>query len=390
MMTMRININRLVTTLAAALYYLALVIVNQFGGRVVSLIWLLAVGFAAFVGVWGRKLHFRWSEVGLIVMIILTGMLNIHFIGGTTYINQGLIICFFLVSIMLSSPYVNENIILALFFLNVIVVIYRFSTVGFRGMIYTSSSSNFVSVQLLYPLVVYYCIVERNNKRIRVFPALCAWVLSLLSRGRGGILATTILLVGIVLLAYNKAMEIKKIIAILVGIIAIGVCALNAEKIIEKVNNSIVSEYFRDRGMESVRTEIWKDYIKSLDSEKEVLLGGDITNTYAGMYYSGNVHNSFLNIHIHNGLIMVSVVLLLVVCAFYRGVKWRKWVYLVCMGAMFLRAFTDNVFWPAYGTPVLFFLLLWLPPRYRLCSKNTTVNERTLLDSIEEVSCEQK
>ena len=111
--------------------------------------------------------------------------------------------------------------------------------------------------------------------------------------------------------------------------------------------------------MRSSRTLIWSDYLDRINNFKYLIFGVDINQSYAANVHNGNLHNSFLNIHAHNGLIMLSVIIWLLAKSFYHAIKNRCWIYVVCASAMLVRAFTDNVFWPAYGTSVLFFLIFW-------------------------------
>ncbi len=343
----------------ALLYFLGILIPTQISGLFALLSWYIALFCAGLTGLSTIGAKINKSIFYVIIVVLITGGLNIAFIGTTTINDQLLLIFYIFISLALTSPYLDENIILIVVYLNAIVVAYKFITLGFFGQIYLKASSNFVSVYLMYPLIVYYCISERKDCKLNLVPALITWILSLLSRGRGGIITTTLLFVGLLLTYLNKSKSTKKVILSMALIILTAAVFLNADMIIAKLNSSVITAYFRDRGMRSSRLLIWNDYLEHINNIKYLICGVDIDQTYAAVGAASNLHNSFLNIHAYNGLIMLAVIIWLLAKSFYHAVKNRCWVYIVCASAMLVRAFTDNVFWPAYGTAVLFFLIFW-------------------------------
>ena len=44
---------------------------------------------------------------------------------------------------------------------------------------------------------------------------------------------------------------------------------------------------------------------------------------------------------------------------FTQSIKKQNYIYIVCMISIMIRAFTDHVFWPAYGTPILFYFMFY-------------------------------
>ena len=362
-MTQRFDSKRILVNTAVALYFIAMIVSTQMGGLLVSLLWYGSVTFGAVIALYSCDLKIERYKIVFMALTVITGVINMYFIGTTRIRDQVLIFFLMLLSMLFTSEYASENTFLFASVANILLVIFKFLTVGFHGQIYNASSTNFISVYLLYPTVMYYIKAERNNSKIALYPAAVIWILSLLSRGRGGIIATSILLLGIFIYVFKRTEDKWRILFIYGVILVAGVLAYNLDVIINKINSSVITEYFRHRGMKSIRTTIWSDYFDhTFASVKEIILGTDISKTFAGMYKMGNPHNSFLNIHMHNGLIMLIAVIGLLIKRTVDSIRSRNLIFTVCMLSMMFRAFTDSVFWPAYGSAVLFAFLFWETP----------------------------
>ena len=114
---------------------------------------------------------------------------------GNATINDVIFVALFgLTSTALTSKELEESTLLIVLGLNIVVVVFKLLTVGVTGQIYISSSRNFISVFLMYPLVIYYSIIARENKRISLIPIVISWIICLIARGRGGIISCTVFL----------------------------------------------------------------------------------------------------------------------------------------------------------------------------------------------------
>lgn len=354
----KFSTTHLITSVFSILFFVALVVVNQMGGRVIAYYWDLTVILSAMMAVMVN--HFKIGKVRIffIILTFFTGMCNYYFVGNTTIVNQILLILFVAVSMLFTNKNVSEKVFLYMIYLNVLVVIYKFLTVGFSGAIYTNSTSNFVSIFLLEPTAIYYATLERQNKQIDIKPMCVVWVVCLLARSRGGILTSSFLLIALFFQYFKERKKSSKLFIASAAGIALFALLLNMQSFINKLSNSVMMEYFIDRGMESSRTVIWADYLSYAFADvKSFLLGGSMTRTIAEIFFLGNPHNSFINIHIHNGLIMLIAIVVLIIMNLVNAAKSKKWIYVFCFLTLVARAFTDNMFWPTYGTPVLFYFL---------------------------------
>lgn len=310
-----------------------------------------------------------------IAACMITGILNHVLIGNTPISNQVLMVLFIFASLLFTDRKAQEKTMIYGLFLIAGFILYRYLTVGFFARIFLLSSENFTSVYLLFPTCVYYILCERNKKTIRMYPALITWVLCLLGRGRGGIVSSSALLVGLIFYRNYKSTQIKKIIMVCVLIVIAAGVMLNLPAIADKLSHTEIFHDFSEKGVNNdSRGRIWSNYFKKVFiSLKYVLLGGELKNTIALRKYNGNLHNTYLQIHAFNGLVMVlftvSLLIRNLICAFRN----KKWLYCICTAVIMFRAFTDIIFWPQVGTPILFFLL-FLPfdDKNYLCKEHHT------------------
>lgn len=355
-----LDLKKIIVNAAIVLFFAAMLVTTQLSGIAASLVWYTALAFGLVAALYSCDLRPPKTFIAFALLVAATGAVNLVFTGTTTPRTLFLLLTLCVISLLFSSDDASEWSFLIALGLNMLMIMFRFATVGFHGEIYTNASTNFVSVYLLYPTVMYYITLERKGRHIPWYPAAAIWLFSLLSRGRGGILATSLLLLGIMLIVFIRSADKWKLLIVYAGIFALGMLILNADVIAEKLGASVMTEYFRNRGFRSSsRIRVWTDYLsRSFSSVKNALLGTNISSTLAGTTLKGNPHNSFINIHTYNGMLMLLVVIFLearnALLSFVRGHR----VFTLCLLVMLLRSFTDMVFWPSYGSPVLFFMLL--------------------------------
>lgn len=351
------------------LYFISLLLTTQISYYPVAIMFYFSLVLCGFSGLLINRCKLSAKRIFVIVLIVLTGLMNLCLIGETSVKNQIFLFFYGIASISFTDDALSERTILVAIWINVIAVVCRFLMVGFWGQIYINASSNFVSVYLMYPTVMYYSIVEKKNRRVNIIPAVVVWGLSLLSRGRGGIISSTLFLMLLCLVQYRNFRLKKRLIIAIIGIIAAAAIIINLESILIKLNSSIVMEYFISRrGLRSSRFKIWEEYImQAAVSIKNFLFGVNVSHISIGLEFESNPHNSFLSIHMYNGIFTLIVVLIMLIKNGYTGIKNRNFLYVVCMISMMMRAFTDRVFWPAYGTPILFYFMFYYNNKHLKC-----------------------
>ncbi len=356
-----INSKKGLVNFSVLFYFITFLLVNQFNHYFIAIIFYFSLVLSCFVGLIINKCMLSSEKILVIILIMFTGIINYFFVGTTSIKNQIFLYVFCLASTTFTNNTLSEKTVLIATWLNIIVVIYRFSTVGFWGQIYTNATSNFVSVYLMYPTVLYYTIVAKKKKKINLFPATIVWLLSLLSRGRGGIISTTIFIIMLYFVQYHTLHIKSRLLITVMGIISASVAIINLDIILDKLNTSIIMEYFIARGgLKSSRIRFWAEYIvQTVSSIKNILFGTNVSNIGIGQELDFNPHNSFIEIHMHNGIFTLMIVFIMLAKNGYISIKKQNYIYIVCMISIMIRAFTDHVFWPAYGTPILFYFMFY-------------------------------
>lgn len=346
-------------TSAGLLYFLALALQTQSTSMFTRLFWYFALLFGTCVSLLHNQHFLCKPYVPFLAIFTVTGLANYFLVGSISLTSFILMYMQFFIALLFFNKDFNYKSLLFVLLLNGGIVIFRFITGGFWGQIYVSSSNNFVSVYMLYPLVLYYALAEFNQEKPMFWPAVFYWIMSLLSRGRGGIIASSFLVVCLAYLFFKRKKLDFKVACISLIFVAISILAINIDRILLWINSSVISETFRNRGMNSSRTVIWKDYFTHMKSSAiSVIFGVDIQTTIAWTKYQGNCHNSFFNIHMNNGLIALIYVLIMCVQDAFHAIKLRRPIFFVCFVTLLLRGFTDNVFWMTYGTVAFFAMLL--------------------------------
>ncbi|MBO4926911.1 MAG: hypothetical protein J5379_01480 [Clostridiales bacterium] len=360
-MTDSFNVKNATITMAGCSYFVAMALLTQTEIMPVRLFWYAALLFGSVVSLIVNIHLFRKLSFAFLSVFVLTGIANYFLVGSIELKPLALMVMQFLICFLFINERFQHEALIPVILLNAALVVFKFLTVGFYGQIYVAASENYVSIYMLFPTIMYYALAEIKGKKTVLWPALIVWILSLLARGRGGIITSTLFAVGITLCIYQKKKRDFRAVVIPIVIVGISVMVINLDAILEAFGGSMVSEIFRDRGLKSSRTELWEDYIQHATSDvTSIVLGPDIHKTLSWRRYQGNAHNSYINIHANNGLISLAFVLGLVLRNIHVAIKGKKPVYLVCLIALLVRAFTDSVFWLTYGTVSLFFMLFLL------------------------------
>ena len=343
------------------MYFLFMIFTNQIENYVVFVGFYASLLLCGAVVLYAADFYLQTRRIMVTLVLIITAAVNAFIVGNAT-INEIIFIGLFSwASLALASEELEEKTLLIAFGLNAAVVLYKFATVGVvSGQIYTSASRNFVSVYLMYPLVIYYSIVERKKKDINMLPLVIAWLISLFAQGRGGIISSTFFLVGVYLVKYRDMKSRGKIIATVFMLITVAVVMLNIATIFQSIGASSMWEMFARNGMKSSRTFFWPEYIElATGNVKNFLFGANVEKTYIGRELDGNPHNSFMELHMLNGIIGLGLIIIILVKNGIKSIRNRDYLFLVCMLSIVLRAFTDHVLWAAFGTPVLFYFMFY-------------------------------
>ena len=182
-----------------------------------------------------------------------------------------------------------------------------------------------------------------------LLPAILSWGLSLLAGGRGGLIACTILVGGLLIsrfLADETTRRERVILGLLLFVILVPVMVIILELFTSRFTGLYVVSRFLDKGLDGGgRLDCWTEYIqKTLQSGTRILFGTPLDEVGWVIYYKGNLHNSYLFVHAYLGIGGLIFLLVMLVRAIIYGIRMRKWIYIWCILAFSFRALTDHVF----------------------------------------------
>ena len=232
-----------------------------------------------------------------------------------------------------------------------------------------SSSNNYVSIMLLLSAAFYYIPLEEEIHRTRLIdlvPAGICFLVSVWASGRGGILASGILL-GLITVCYLRSVTGKnpRRIALLCLLVLAALVFL-------LVSDTSVSKWFFSLGKwqrkgtnTDDRMEVWGSYLsKAGESLSYILFGAPLKDIPVIHQFGDNCHNSFLHLHAFNGIGMFLLYLVMLVWSFGYYLRRKQYIMASILTTLVIRAMTDKFIFGQYGMPVMLFFVLW--PRLRM------------------------
>jgi hypothetical protein len=183
-------------------------------------------------------------------------------------------------------------------------------------------------------------------------PALIALVLSVWAVGRGGILSSAFLAIGIFFVVKKTRLDY---LVIVLGCILLFV-GLYGEEFLPVLlfEKSFSLSKFDFGVVELARADIIGRYISMLDIDR-VLVGFDWYESYY-LFPSGNLHNSYLELHYRIGIFAFMVVLMAFI-ALAKGLLHKR-IYFVLLATIMIRAVSDTVMLPAHMFDFVFYFLV--------------------------------
>ena len=237
-----------------------------------------------------------------------------------------------------------------------------------------TSSSNYISVLLLLACAYYYIAVERNSGKIRLIdliPSFISLYISIWAGGRGGILAFTFLTVCLLILYLKTITSRNAKRAVIIACVLMFAILIVAYRNISLIQTFMGLGRWADRGADnSSRSAIWSSYIsKAFESFLYLLFGAPLSRIPIINVFEGNTHNSFLQLHAYNGIIMFVVVFVMIFTSLWSYIKTRQYIMTAIMMTIIIRGMTDKFIFCQYGMPIQLFFILY--PGVSLRNTNT-------------------
>jgi hypothetical protein len=238
---------------------------------------------------------------------------------------------------------------------------------------WVTHSQNHVSVVIIFISTIYY--LNKINQRedsLSYIPALIALIVSIFSYGRSGIIASSIILIGLVVHQTIAKISIKNIVFTL---FLFTVMAIVVDHYYFYITLAL-NKFYVD-GMESTaRIEIFQYWSREINYFPSLAFGVDLSLLKSS--HSLSSHNSFLTLHSRFG---ISFVLIIINIFSIIMIGFKKNMFIVFLFlAILMRSFTDNILiGSGFLFGVLFFCIL-------LMVKNLNTKRKVLYPLVQLIS----
>lgn len=225
--------------------------------------------------------------------------------------------------------------------------------VGFNGMMF-GRSRNMVAFYFFQYIVLYTIEQFRYKRRVDVWPAIIALIISMLAIGRSNIIVCALFL--FVIMIY-KVIVLKPNLRFnyLFLLISLPIIILTffGNKLYLFFNSSL--QRFSSEGLDSgPRDLIFSVYLDKMTSSFENFIVGFPLDHEAFELFDFNLHNSFLSMHYFFGAFgLIIIYIILKKTIFTKGDLFFKIILLL----LFLRGYTDQIFFINFNDITIFYLI---------------------------------
>lgn len=345
------------------LYFLLVFFIEEVNSNII----VIALFYMVFFGGIFAKILMSRNNAPLTAIYIFGAIMLVfagYFVNGNISILSVFYIVFGIIWAMLFlDPNVDSNHFSRLVIINAVLISFLIFRYGARNQLFPKHSNNYVSVYLLIPLCLYYCRKDLYNEEYAMYPAILVLVLSVIAGGRGGFLASAIIVIPVILCKFfsKKRSLGEKLILVLFLLVSATVVLFPLFKIFIENNSDLgLVRQFSAKAMTSYyRLYCWKEYIQSTFKDPlYFLFGSDLEKLYWVQVLDGNLHNSFLFIHAYTGILGLLFVVIIGIRSVKYAINNKKWLYLFSLLAFVFRGLTDHVFGANRVTPVFLALLM--------------------------------
>lgn len=317
----------------------------------------------AVIGFFNIGMKWKLSVLLFIIVIFITGILNVFFVGNNTISKlMYSLICVGIVAVLGKND-ISRATFLFSYYMFYLLIGYKMFFKGVQH-IFAYSSENYVSVILMMPLFLFYSKFESKDEKVPIIHAILYAIICILAGGRTGIMIGILLVLGIAIYNYyfiGKKNKVNKFFVFMIGSIALIVIVFSIlENMTVIANRFTFLEHFQRSGFSSKsRLAIWSEYyLGAIHNLKSFLLGWDCKNGLLIRAYNGNPHNSFLNIHMYNGVILLIILFVMSIRTIILKMKRKQYMFCISFFLFIVRSFFDSVFWNNYGTVFFMFFIL--------------------------------
>ena len=362
-MKVRLKIN------VAAMIYLLFAIIYM-GGHILKLQSLLSNFLVAMVGLCALLYSVLKKGIkGINGYIILFGLLystfmilSIFYNGSADYLDLLWIWAYMGIAILIYEFEISKRTYWNMAYFIIVSICIYIVRGGTANNLLSMGSQNNISAYVIFFVIIGYLSIMKEKKTIKYYAGFITLVICLWTGSRAGIVSAFLLLIGTFLYNYF-AIKGKKVKTLANWFAMIGFGVLTINYFFGKYLSDLIVKLDR-YGSESIRTEIWREYIHAaLENIGNFLLGPSTSNGnyYWLNFYQGNTHNSFLMLHAKFGFIALILLFVLVCLVMYKAIMEKNYIIIIVIVSAFARIFFD---WIAF--PGLYDVLFWYFALYSL------------------------
>lgn len=221
------------------------------------------------------------------------------------------------------------------------------------------SSRNTISIMVLIYFAIYAIACYRNKNKINIYFLIAGFIVVIMAIGRSGILTFSILTVFFLIFDFRgKCHRVRNPIKIFVLLVGVAITAYISLNLAENYFNDMIYNFNR-RGLESIRIEIWTEYLnKVFTSAKYFIFGAPIEGA-AILDIFPNLHNSWLMLHSKYGIFIFSIIIAMVTKSYIYFLKSRNLLYFTLLTVIMFRMQFDHTNFNAQLDIVFFYLILY-------------------------------
>lgn len=347
-----------------ALFYLANVYMRTGHTSALYLVTLFVVGIIGLVILW--RINNNGKVVIYITMFIylLSGILNCFIIGNVTLI--ALANDVFLFGIMVLMLVFPMDLFKGTVFFYVSISIFIYSYImGIPAHAVLTSSGNYVSVLMILSAALYYISLSNSKRTIMInhlLPAAICFLLSIWAKGRGGILSSTVLFVLLIiyyLICHARSGSSRSLAFVIALVVAVIVYLYIS-------NINLLETFFSlgkwsSRGIDnSSRELIWGAYFEKMKESVLYIINGAPLDQISIIHsFNNNTHNSFIQLHAHNGLIPFALFVVCMIKSLVNYINDKRFLMAIVLLSILIRGMSDKFIFGQYGMPILMYTILF-------------------------------
>lgn len=223
--------------------------------------------------------------------------------------------------------------------------------------IFVSSSRNAVSATIIFYMCLYYLLKHMQTNKIPFLPAVLSFIVCIWGQGRSGVIVSLyfIAIIAFYLCFLYSKHKVRNMLFMTVAIYAGYRFLIN----IFSSQYQAVLTRFEERGLNSLRSDIYAEYISgTVESLSNFLFGTPYSSGHWLNIYQ-NPHNSWLYLHSNFGIAGFIIINILLLYFVYQRMKYKEIFVLMIFSTLFLRSMFDLVAFPGMFDAIYWLFILY-------------------------------